>query len=102
MACDSAGPAKVAALHQKWVRSSSQGALSSQCQELNALHSQSVDGARIKIPDRLLTPPESDIPYIIDALGVAAADFSSGFLESHSIAEPGLITHSKEHADELI
>jgi hypothetical protein len=100
--CASAGLAKVASLHQKWVRSSPKGALSSQCQELNALHSQSVDGARIKIPDRLLTPPESDVPYIIDVLGTAAAEFSSRFLGSHSIAEPGLITHSKEHAEELI
>ena len=78
------------------------GALSSECQELNALHSQSVDGAKIKIPDRLLTPPESNIPYIIDVLAAAAADFSSRFLKSHPITEPGLIANSKEHAEELI
>lgn len=99
---NNAGLAKVASLHQKWIRSSPWGALSSECQELNALHSQSVDGARIKIPERLLTPPESDIPYIIDVLGAAAREFSSRFLESHPISEPDLITHSKEHAQELI
>ena len=61
-----------------------------------------MDGARIKIPDRLLTPPESDQPYIIDLLGAAALDFKSRFLESHSTAEPDLIPHSKANAEELI
>lgn len=61
--------------------------MSSQCQELNALHSQSVDGARIKIPDRLLTPPEGDQPYIIDLLAAAAEDFATRFLESRPLLE---------------
>jgi regulator of nonsense transcripts 1 len=66
------------------------------------LHSQSVDGAKIKIPDRLLTPPESNGPYIIDVLGAAAAEFSSRFLQSHPIVEFGLMATSKENAEELI
>lgn len=98
---NSAGLAKVAALHQKWVRSSPGGALSSECQELNALHSQSVDGARIKIPDRLLTPPESDNPYIIDLLGSAAKQFSTHFLQSHSDRKSDIAENS-EDAPELI
>jgi len=69
----------VAKLHAKWVRSSPKGALSSECQELNALHSQSVDGASIKIPDRLTQPPERDEPYIIDLLAEAASRFSTHF-----------------------
>jgi hypothetical protein len=70
----------VASLHQKWVRSTSKGALSSECQELNALHSQSVDGARIKIPERLLTPPETETPYIVDLLADAATEFANRFV----------------------
>jgi hypothetical protein len=43
------------------------------------LHSQSVDGARVKIPDRLLIPPEATEPYIIDLLAKAASDFVENF-----------------------
>jgi hypothetical protein len=57
-----------------------QGALCSQCQELNALHSSAVDGARVQIPERLLTPPESEEPYIIDLLVRDAKDFHDTFL----------------------
>ena len=80
----SSGLAKVALLHSKWVQASPEGALSSQCQELNALHSQSVDGARIKIPDRLLTPPEPTTPFILDLLSAAAADFAERFTQTSS------------------
>ena len=77
--------AKVSALHAKWVRSSPLGALSVECQELNALHSQSVDGANIKIPDRLATPPEPSGPkYILEQLEDAAEEFSIRFRESAS------------------
>jgi len=69
----------VAALHGKWTRSSPKGALSSECQELNALHSQSVDGARIKIPDRLCSPPVPTQPYIIDVLADTASQFAADF-----------------------
>ncbi|KAJ8701086.1 hypothetical protein PTI98_004049 [Pleurotus ostreatus] len=78
------GLAKVASLHNKWVRASAKGAMSPECQELNALHSQSVDGARVKIPDRLLTPPEPEEPFVIEVLANAAAEFAIGFSESES------------------
>ena len=87
---------------RKWVRSSPDGALSSQCQELNALHSQSVDGARIKIPDRLLTPPESDTPYIIALLASAAEEFSNHFLQSHLTDGTSGLEENSEDDKELI
>ena len=74
--------ARVASLHQKWIRCKPEGALSVECQELNALHSQSVDGGKITIPDRLSNPPESKEPFILDLLAEAATAFSERFLES--------------------
>lgn len=79
---DRAGLARVSALHNKWARYSPQGALSVQCQELNALHSQSVDGAGIKIPERLTKPPEATEPFIIDLLEQAARKFATEFVQS--------------------
>jgi hypothetical protein len=71
-----ASVAEVSRLHALWARISPKGTLSQQCQELNALHSQSVDGARIKIPDRL-KPSQKLIdtlrePYVLDVLAAAA------------------------------
>jgi hypothetical protein len=80
----SAGVARVSVLHAKWARSSPDGALSAQCQELNALHSQCVDGANIKIPDKLATPPEQKEPFILDLLEQASVEFSTRFGESAS------------------
>ncbi|KAJ6607939.1 RNA-directed RNA polymerase [Mycena sp. CBHHK59/15] len=83
---NSAGLARVAALHAKWVRGSSLGALSPECQELNALHSQSVDGASIKIPDRLTTPPNppgGEEAFIINKLASAAQEFAVRFAQTH-------------------
>jgi regulator of nonsense transcripts 1 len=97
----SSGVAKVAELHGKWARGSPMGALCSQCQELNALHSQSVDGARIKIPDRLRTPPAPDEPYIIDLLGNAAKEFAERFTQSVA-RQTGLMTTHTEDAEELM
>ena len=60
-----------------------------ECQELNALHSQSVDGAKVTIPDRLSNPPNTEEPFILDLLAEAATAFSDRFLESlpvHSVA----------------
>jgi len=74
--------ARVASLHQKWLRCKPEGALSVECQELNALHSQSVDGAKVVIPDRLSSPPETTEPFILDLLAEAASAFSTRFLES--------------------
>lgn len=98
----SSGLAKVAKLHQLWMKCSANGAMSSECQELNALHSQSVDGARIKIPERLLTPPEPTTPYIIDLLSEAAANFVSKFEQNaiESNIYPSDI--SREDAEQLI
>ncbi|EGO30084.1 RNA-directed RNA polymerase [Serpula lacrymans var. lacrymans S7.9] len=79
--------AKVSALHQKWVRSSPDGALCVQCQELNALHSQSVDGGRIKIPDRLLTPPPTEKEFILDILARDAEDFKQQFIQRSHILD---------------
>lgn len=74
--------ARVAALHQKWVKCKPEGALSVECQELNALHSQSVDGAKIAIPDRLCNPPDTNESFILDLLAGAAESFSKRFCES--------------------
>lgn len=84
------------------MKASPNGAMSSECQELNALHSQSVDGARIKIPDRLLTPPNPTTPFIIDLLSDAAIEFSSEFAQiapDYSI-EPSQT--SRDDAERLI
>ncbi|KAJ3514007.1 hypothetical protein NLJ89_g2629 [Agrocybe chaxingu] len=81
---NASGVARVSALHAKWARSSPNGALCVQCQELNALHSQSVDGANIKIPERLSTPPEQSEPYILDLLEDASDKFAKEFTESAS------------------
>jgi len=98
---NSAGLAKVSALHSKWVQCSPNGALSSQCQELNALHSQSVDGARIKIPERLLAPPEPTEPFILDLLEKAATDFAEQFIQSASSGN-GLTATNAEDAQQLV
>ncbi|KAJ6529218.1 RNA dependent RNA polymerase-domain-containing protein, partial [Mycena capillaripes] len=86
---NSAGLARVAALHAKWVRASSLGALSPECQELNALHSQSVDGAAVKIPERLQTPPippGGEDAFIINQLASAARKFADEFIQSNRSA----------------
>lgn len=88
-------------LHQKWARFSSKGALSSECQELNALHSQSVDGKRIKIPPRLTSPPESSDPYIIDLLSADAADFCNDFT-SRKASNEGIAVNSAAEAEQMI
>ncbi|KAH9833398.1 RNA dependent RNA polymerase-domain-containing protein [Rhodofomes roseus] len=75
--------ARITALHAKWVRCSPKGAMSDECQDLNALHSFAVDGAPVKIPDRLKTPPEPKEPYIIDLLQAAARQFFDDFTQRH-------------------
>ena len=66
--------------------------MSSQCQELNALHSLSVDGGRIVIPERLKAPPMPDDPYVLDVLGDAAKRFADDFLQSRQDPIPADIT----------
>lgn len=75
--------------------------MSSHCQELNALHSQCVDGARIKIPDRLLKPDEEIAPpFITDLLAEEAKVFAQEFSETH--ARDLLSTSSADDARDLI
>ena len=54
------------------------GSMSSECQELNRLFSQCVDGNRVKIPEKLQTLPLSsgdEAPFILDVLHEAAGQF---------------------------
>lgn len=55
--------------------------MSDECQDLNALHSLAVDGGRVKIPDRLLSPPEPTEPYIVDLLGNSARAFAESSVQ---------------------
>jgi hypothetical protein len=70
---------RVANLHNRWARTL-KGAMSPQRQELNALHSQSVDGARIRIPDRLKNPPIVEEPFVLDVLAEKAREFANRFV----------------------
>ncbi|KAH7881903.1 RNA-directed RNA polymerase [Phlebopus sp. FC_14] len=79
------GLAKVVKLHQQWVRCSPKGAMSGECQELNALHSQAVDGARVRIPERLLTPPVPEGKYILETLAEAAEEYRIRFTQRGAI-----------------
>ncbi|KAF5380175.1 hypothetical protein D9615_006214 [Tricholomella constricta] len=99
-----AGVARVASLHAKWVRASPLGALSPECQELNALHSQCVDGARIKIPDRLTDPPErSDLePYILDLLEAERAKFADQFAKDENVSLRDIITSADANEGQKI
>lgn len=62
-------------LYMKWARLGN--AMSSQCQQLNRLFSQCVDGNQIKIPKNLEDPPEPKqtvAPFILDALHDACTE----------------------------
>ncbi|KAG2003690.1 RNA helicase [Coprinopsis cinerea AmutBmut pab1-1] len=100
----SSGVAKVSALHNKWAISSPLGALCVECQELNALHSQSVDGAPIKIPERLQNPPEPDPnnPFIIDVLKEHEEKFEAEFRASPQVNPQDLVELDAEHAQQHI
>ncbi|KAF8056611.1 RNA-directed RNA polymerase [Lyophyllum atratum] len=99
-----AGVARVSSLHAKWVRASPSGALSAECQELNALHSQCVDGARIRIPDRLTNPPDRpDLePYILDLLEADRTKFADEFTKEVSLREAMTSTDIKEGKELLV
>jgi len=73
---------KAASLHWKWVRCTEGGAMSQECQELNALYSQCVDGAMIRIPDRLRTPREPSGPFIVDTMLAKAREFAQEWLST--------------------
>ena len=72
---------RVKNLYLKWARL--EGPLSSECQQLNRLFSQCVDGNRIKTPPNLEDPPEpcSSEPFILDALHEAAKGTIVGVTE---------------------
>ncbi|KAI6021731.1 hypothetical protein PISMIDRAFT_613287 [Pisolithus microcarpus 441] len=98
---NNAGLAKVVKLHQQWIRASPKGAMSAECQELNALHSQAVDGARVKIPDRLLTPPTPQGKYILDVLAEAAKEYHANFGQIGAIDLDTDTTSADDAADVL-
>ena len=57
--------------------------MSVECQELNHLFSQSVDGNRIKVPKHLETPPTATTPFILDTLHESATQYLSS--QSHRL-----------------
>ena len=66
---------KVKNLYLKWARL--KGAFSPECQQLNRLFSQCVDGNRIKVPPALEDLPEEQeesVPFILDILHSASED----------------------------
>lgn len=76
--------------------------MSTECQELNALYSQAVDGARVNIPDRLRNPPEppEGSNFVLTELFDAAKAFSESFLITHGNTEAAPV--SAEDAEELV
>lgn len=67
---------RVKNLYLKWARLGN--AMSPQCQQLNRLFSQCVDGNRIRVPQQLEDPPEPPVsapPFILDVLHGATTDF---------------------------
>ncbi|KAJ3981779.1 RdRP-domain-containing protein [Lentinula detonsa] len=99
---NNSGMAQTSALHNKWARYHPHGAMSPECQELNALYSQAVDGAHVKIPERLRKPPEppEDSKFVLTELFNAAQSWSQDFLvrQGNADSAPG----SVDEADELI
>lgn len=82
---DSITLGRVSALHQKWVRRSPAGAMSPECQELNALYSLAVDGGSVKVPDRLTKLPDADSePFVLDELHNAAQRFAETFHQTET------------------
>ncbi|CEF83201.1 hypothetical protein FGSG_09076 [Fusarium graminearum PH-1] len=72
---------KVKNLYLDWARAT--GPMSAQCQELNRLFSQCVDGNRIRIPEKLQSPPKSPDdapPFILDILHSESRD------QAHSLS----------------
>ncbi|EXJ72719.1 uncharacterized protein A1O5_03866 [Cladophialophora psammophila CBS 110553] len=89
---------RVKKVYLGWARA--QGPRCSQCQELNRLFSQCVDGNRIKIPDPLLDPPDASLntrPFILDILHEAAKEHCSSVQKIDtplSIAERQTLGHN--------
>ncbi|KAG6895231.1 hypothetical protein C0992_002473 [Termitomyces sp. T32_za158] len=72
--------------------------------ELNALHSQSVDGAQVKIPDRLTNPPErtDSEPYILDILEADRSAFADEFLTENMPLRGTVATMDNNGARDLL
>lgn len=71
----SASLGQVKNLFLDWARL--KGPMSSECQQLNRLVSQCVDGNRIRIPDSLKDPPkpsENTSPFVLDELHAASRE----------------------------
>lgn len=88
---------KVKNLYIKWSRL--KGSMSPECQELNRLFSQCVDGNRIKVPSRLEDPPSQDStdieePFVLDHLHDLAKEAIASF------PQPGT-SRDLEHVDAL-
>ena len=67
---------RVKNLYVAWARAGN--AMSPQCQQLNRLFSQCVDGNRIKVPQALEDPPEplsAASPFILDTMHAASTQF---------------------------
>ncbi|KAH9888525.1 RNA dependent RNA polymerase-domain-containing protein [Cubamyces lactineus] len=89
--------ARIVNLHSKWVRCSPKGAMSDECQDLNALHSLVVDGGSVKIPDRLTRPPEDPTdPFILDLLRESAKAFYDEFIQTVAASEQVIDTIDAE------
>ncbi|KAG8831497.1 hypothetical protein FRC17_003069 [Serendipita sp. 399] len=78
---------RAASLHARWVRCRPDGAMSSECQQLNALYSKCVDGAIINIPEHLRTPPEPKEPFIVDIMRDEAKLFAQNWMANEENAE---------------
>ena len=74
--------------------------MSRECQELNALHSQSVDGAPTRIPEKLANPPEQKEPYILDLLESAAVAFAEKFAARETTRMSLVVGQDYQGADE--
>ncbi len=77
---------RITTLHNKWLRYSPRGAMCDECQELNALHSSVVDGGSIRLPERLLSPPnpeEGAPPFVLDVLHEDSVRFVENFRTSN-------------------
>jgi hypothetical protein len=73
---------RAASLHFEWARAKPEGAMSKECQELNALYSQCVDGTKVTIPQRLQVLPEPLGQFIVDIMFQEAKQFAQQWLTS--------------------
>lgn len=96
---------QVKKLYLDWVKL--KGAMSPECQELNRLFSQCVDGNRIKIPDKLKDPPSADqakSPFVLDVLhdaatkAIEARSLESGCFEDYSFDAMQLLLSREQHS----